>query len=331
MVIPMQPEIQKQFANFKQKLESYPEIRGVTIGNLPGQRGWTNSFQIEGKPTNEPVRMAVRYVGPDYFEFMDIQIKEGRGFTDIWKQDSASFILNEAAVKFLGWEGEAIGKTMSFTGGQNNNELITCKIVGVAENYHFESLYKSIQPMIIRPTQWSDIAVKLNGTNLFETLAVVENTWAEFAPAWPFEYSFLDENLSAQYIKEEKLGKSIQLIGITALIIACMGLFGLVSFIVERRKKEISIRKILGATAGQIVVLLSRGFASMIVVAFVIAIPLAWYMSEQWLQNFAYRTEFSFWPVLLIGGLAMLAALITISYHSFKATLIDPATMLREE
>ncbi|MEM7513796.1 MAG: FtsX-like permease family protein, partial [Bacteroidota bacterium] len=207
-------------------------------------------------------------------------------------------------------------------------------IIGVVEDFHFNSLHYEINTlaMVVHP-EWgySEMTVKISGQNVSEALADIEGVWNKLVPTWPFEYSFLDEHFEELYRSEQQMEAVVSMMAILAIFIACMGLFGLIVFTTERKTKEIGIRKILGASVSQIMMHLSRNFALMMLVAFVVFTPFTYILMRQWLDNFAYRIQIN--PlVFLIGGiLAFFIAMLTISYHTLRSARSNPADALRYE
>jgi putative ABC transport system permease protein len=227
----------------------------------------------------------------------------------------------------MGWSSEeAIGKPLIY-GGRNGN------IIGVIKDFHFESLHNKIVPIIllINKSGHGQISVKISGKNTPATLDFLKGKWEEFRPEYPFDYSFLDEDYSALYKSEQQLGLIFGLFSSLAVVIACLGLFGLASFSAIQRTKEIGIRKILGASVSGIIALFSKDFLKLIFIANFIAWPLAYYAMSRWLENFAYRTEISAATFIIAGLTAVVIALATISYQSVKTALANPVKSLRHE
>jgi putative ABC transport system permease protein len=266
------------------------------------------------------------YVDYDFIDLFEITLKEGRNFSPDYPTDSVdSYILNESAVKALGWES-AIGK--QFRGG---------KIIGVVKDFHFQPLGLAIKPLFLAlrkgrgAMNTEHIAIKLKTGDLENTLAAIGQTIKNFVPHIPFEYRFMDEAYAQLYQSEQRLGQAFTIFTLLALFIACMGLLGLVSQQVMQRTKEIGIRKVLGASVPGIVFLLSKDFLKLVVLALLIAVPLAWYAMSRWLEDFAYSIDLSWWMFGLAGVVALAIALITVSFQSIKAALANPVKSLRSE
>lgn len=207
------------------------------------------------------------------------------------------------------------------------------KVIGVLKDVHFESLKQEIVPTVyfIAPYMAWNCVLRLRPEKVQETVSFVEKTWKAFNPGLPFEYTFVDENFAKLYREEERQGKLFAVFAILAILISCLGLVGLASFTAERRRKEIGIRKVLGASSSNLVLLLSREFTLLVVLAFVVAAPLAWYMVDQWLQNFAYRTDMDLWVFGLAGLATVLIAWMTVGYQTTKAALMNPVHAIRHE
>lgn len=244
--------------------------------------------------------------------------------------DTSAFLINQAAVKALGLKSpeDAIGK--EFVYGGRRGEL-----VGVFNDFHFESMHERILPLVVylptNPNNYGNISVKIAGNNIPGALAQIETTWKKFVPEMPFEYTFMDENFDRLYEAEQRQGTIFTVFACIAIFIACLGLFGLSAFAISQRIKEIGIRKVLGANTGSIVGLLSKDFLKLVLVAAVIAFPLAWYAMSRWLQDFAYRISVPWWVFIFAGIVAGVVAFVTISIQTIKAASANPVKNLRTE
>jgi putative ABC transport system permease protein len=266
----------------------------------------------------------------DYIETLDIALAAGRSFSPQMDADtSRDLIINETAARALGWNTpqEAVGQTVNYFRNRSGT------IIGVVKDFHFQTLHMGMQPlmMVLAPDGYGYAAMRIAAHDIGGTLEHVKNAWTTFAPQWPFEYLFLDDNFGKQYEAEQRLGKIFGAFGGIAIFIACLGLFGLASFTAGRRTREIGIRKVLGATASAIVHLLSREFLKLVLVANVIAWPVAYFAMNKWLQSFAYRIDMGWWIFALAGGVALLIALLTVSMQAIKAALANPVEALRYE
>jgi putative ABC transport system permease protein len=236
-------------------------------------------------------------------------------------------MLNESAIGELGWTPEeALGKKVNFGGSIGY-------IKAVVRDFYFNSLHYQVGPLaiMIEPNQANVLLVQLSSGNPLEHLAALEDIWKILVPDRPFNYKFVDQEYERLYRSEERVGSIFRLFAGIAVFVACMGLFGLVSYVALRRTKEIGIRKVLGAGVSNIVVLLSRDFVKLVVLAIVIATPVSWYTMNRWLEGFAYKIDVSWWIYPLAGILAIAVALLTICFHSIKAALMNPVDSLRSE
>ena len=261
----------------------------------------------------------------------ELDVAAGRNYREDQGVDRfESFILNESAAKAIGWRNpeNAVGKRIVY-GGRDAH------IVGILKDFHFESLHQDIQPTIFfipsDSTNYNYMSIKLDGGNIAGGIAHLEKTWKQFLPQFPFEYHFIDEDFGALYEAEQRQGRVFIGFAILAILVACLGLFGLTAFVAQQRKKEVGIRKVLGATTAGLVGLLSKDFLKLVAIAIVIASPLAYYFMENWLTDFAYRIDLQ-WPIFLIAGMiAVLIAFLTVSYQSIKAAIANPVDSLRSE
>jgi putative ABC transport system permease protein len=235
--------------------------------------------------------------------------------------------LNESAAKRLGWTPEqAVGKRMFLDNSRPGF------VSGVVRDFHFESLHTPIKPLVLFPEiRGRQLLVKVSGRNLPRTIAFVEARWKQLVPYMPFDYRFLDDEYTELYQSEYRLGTVMDIFAGIAVILTCLGLLGLSAYVVSQRTKEIGVRKVLGASVTSIVTLLSRDFLKLVFVAIIIACPLAWYAMSRWLQDFAYRINIEWWVFALAGLLAVVIALLTVSFQSLRAALMNPVKCLRTE
>jgi len=236
-------------------------------------------------------------------------------------------IINETAVKLLGWE-DPIGKQI-VVGKQRT--LVT--IVGVVKDFHSQSLHSKIKPLVITNNTklFKVLALKINGQNVPETLEFLEDTWKRFLPDRPFEFWFIDESIQKLYEKEQRLGQLVSICAALAICVACLGLFGLAAFTAEQRTKEIGVRKVLGASISSIMLLLSKEFIRLVLIAAFIAYPVAYFTLGDWLESFPYRVELSWWIFAFSGIVTLFVALITVSHHAIRVALTNPVDALRDE
>ncbi|GAB4027594.1 ABC transporter permease [Spirosoma gilvum] len=278
--------------------------------------------------TMAPVKINLRGLSVDY-DFIpayQIGMAAGRNFARTYSTDTAMVILNETAVRQLGWTPEqAIGKPFQYGPAKG-------QIIGVTKDFHFESLHQQMAAlaMILRPGQLNWLSIPLKG-NTPEAVQRVESVWKQFFPQQPFDYKFLDERFDRLYAREQTQQTLFSIFSGIAILISCLGLFGLSMFMAEARTKEIGIRKVLGASEASLVALFSKDFMKLVLVALVIASPVAWYAMHNWLKDFAYRTDIQWWVFVLAGGLTVLIALLTVSFQSVKAALSNPIKSLKSE
>ncbi len=320
----------------KSQLRSNSEVQQMTVGGVyPGIELVTDMlFFAEGKTSQENVDIQTTYVEGNYIETLGIELLKGRTFSSEFKSDTNAVVLNESAIKALGYDVEsALGKQVYYA---LNGERYAMRIIGVVADYHFESLQHEIEPLALLispafsgPTRYFIMDVQsASYTSLVQS---IERVWDEVNPGSPFQYSFLDADFERNYRKEMLTMQLIQSFTLIAIVIACLGLFGLAAFTAERKTKEIGVRKVLGASVGQVVVLLSSEFARLVLIAVVIAAPIAYFMMDEWLNEFAYRIEMSWWVFLVAGLIAMTMAILTVSFQAIKAALSNPVKSLRSE
>lgn len=326
------PMVQRYEA-FKKEITRHADIKNVTgVVDALGARHQGDNFRFEGMERSS--LFSVFWPMHDFFETFGLNVVQGRAFKkNILSDDTAAVVINQAMCRRMNWrEDEAVGKSCEYSGRQG-------KVIGVVEDFNFASKHRNIEPLVIQPRIDTRnfnflikyVAVKMDTDDIKETLAFVENQWNEFAPGWPFDYFFLEDELNTLYKDEDKLSKVASLFSGLAIVVACLGLFALASFTAEQRKKEIAVRKVLGSTVPQVVLLLSKDFTKLITVAFIIACPLAYFSIDSWLNNFAFRVSMN--PLIfVIAGVSTLGiALITISLQSFKAASANPSTVLKYE
>ncbi len=259
----------------------------------------------------------------------DLKLAAGRSFSKDFPTDSTqAMVINEAASKMLGYSTpqEAIGRKFDQWGKKG-------QIIGVLKDFHYKSLQSNIPPLVMRYEPWGKgmISVRVSAANLPATLKAITNKWSQLIPNRPFEYNFLDEFFDRQYRSEDHFGNLFFNFAVLAIFISCLGLLGLSSYSTMQRTKEIGIRKVLGANVAGIVNLLSIDFIKLVLIALVIAVPIAWFGMNKWLQDFAYRTDIAWWIFGLAGLLSVLVAFSTISYQSIKAAIANPVKSLRTE
>jgi len=267
-----------------------------------------------------------------------MKIKQGRDFSEKFPSDSTAVILNEAALPMFGISEDPIGKKItSFhgvrpDGSPDPNNLKTWELVGVVENFHYYNMREGILPLgLFLGKDDGCINFKFNSSHANEVVQSIEKIWKQLAPGQPFQYSFLDEDFGRMYRTEQRLSSIFLIFAGLAIVIACLGLFALTSFTAEQRTKEIGIRKVLGASVSSIVIMLSKDFGKLVLIAFVIAAPVAWFGADWWLKGYTYKTNLELWVFLCAGLAAIVIAWATMSFQSFKAASNDPVKSLKSE
>lgn len=321
------------FETFKDQLSSLAMIEKVSFTNaLPGKQGWSGQIAYpEGKSGDDAVSVEYISVDENYLDVLGLELIAGRGFDKQREADlKEGLILNEAAVEVFGWTSaeEAIGKKITSPSQTPQGEVI-----GVVKNYHQQGLQQKIGPITLdyAPEYSYFYAIKYKAANTQEVITSLKSTWSQSFTGFDFDYFFLDENFEKQYQAEKRLANVLSLFASVTMMIAAIGLLGLVSFMVVARTKEIGVRKVLGADVFSITALLTKEFILLIIVANLIAIPLVWYFAEQWLQAFAFRTPIN--PFLFVGTLviAVTTTLLIVGVQTMKAALSDPVKSLRYE
>ena len=328
VVIPVRDyKTMKDFEVIKNILLQNHEILSVArSSSLPGKTIGTGGFLPEGNSWYPRYSMFVDY---DFIPTMGMEITEGRNFSREFSTDlEDAYIVNEAAVKEFGWE-QAVGKRLIWRGDRNKKG----EVIGVLKDFHFKSLHQKIEPIIFHMLRggFSYITIRTSAENVLGTVDAIKENWAEFNPNIPFEFFFLDENMNRLYHLENRMEKVSGIFTFLAVFIACLGLFGLASYVAEQRTKEIGIRKVLGATSFSIVGLLSKEFLKLVTFSNIMAWPVAYYAMNKWLQNFAYRVSPGVLTFLAAGALSLFIALLSIGYQSIKSAYANPANALRYE
>lgn len=319
--------LDSQRETFKQELEKLSIVKSVSLCNaVPGFPGISNWGLPIDKAT-ENVHVSVFECDPDYLNTLHIEMAEGRFFNHEIQSDQEAIVLNETAVKKLGWENAPIGKR--YRVGKDFT------VIGVAKDVHFEALQYEIFPQAYIPnrhkTSSSKIIVKLAGANTDHSILEIKSVWSAIVPQREMYYSFMDKTFDSWYKTEQKTSKLAILLSLIAILLSNFGLFAYIILKINQRIKEIGIRKVNGARISEVMIMLNKDFVKWVAIAFVIATPLAWYAMHQWLQNFAYKTELSWWIFALAGLLALGIALLTVSWQSWRAARRNPVEALRYE
>jgi putative ABC transport system permease protein len=314
--------------SFKNELLKQTEVKSVSISDfLPvsGTKRNGNTFYNEGKTKEESgVFAQAWWVDNDYLKTMGMKLSSGRNFSPDIAGDSQAVIINQAMVNKLHLK-DPVGKRIAVSWAVFN-------VIGVVDNFNFESMRGVIDPICLHlGTNASIVSVKLNATETRRGLASIESVWKKFVPGQPIRTTFLDESFANMYDDVQRMGRIFSSFAVLAIVIACLGLFALSAFMAEQRNKEIGIRKVLGATVSGITAMLSKDFVKLVLLSIVIALPIAGWGMHKWLQDFAYRAPIAWWIFAIAAGIALLIALVTISFQSIRAALMNPVRSLRSE
>ena len=322
----MRGEMFKNRETIRTELSKQPGIEGIALSNqsILSLEGTTGDTDWEGKGLQQGMMVHPVNIDEHFIDVTHLELAEGRGFTGS-KSDTAHFILNETAVEKAGLV-DPIGK--SFTLWQTKGTII-----GVVKDFHHSSIKTKIEPTVFfhNPSWYWLVYVKTNGKDNAGAIASTEKVWKQYNAEYPFEYQFLDSSFDAMYKTEQRTGRLFTAFSVVAIFISCLGLFGLATFTAAQRIKEIGIRKVMGASVNEIVVLLSKDFLKLIVMALVIAVPASYFGMQNWLQDFAYRIPIDWTVFVVAGGISLLIAFLTISFQTIKAAMGNPVESLRTE
>lgn len=320
--------------------EEVSKLSGISNSIYAGFLPVANSARTDNSFSTEAVmdaengfNMQVWDIDDRYIPFMGMEMAEGRNFSKELATDSTAIIINETAARLMGVTNNLLNKKLyTVQQGQSAQDPVSYNIVGVVKNFHFESLKENVGPLCFRlgKSNWA-IAFKVSTHDIKNLVGNIESKWKAMAPGQPFVYSFMNDWFDDMYRVEQRTGKLGLTFAIIAILIACLGLFGLAAFMAERRVKEIGIRKVVGASAANLTIMLSKDFIKLVLIASVIAFPVAWWAMNKWLQDFAYRIHIGWWVFIAAGFIAVLVALITVSFQAVKAALVNPVKSLRTE
>jgi ABC-type antimicrobial peptide transport system permease subunit len=321
-------EIAQNFAVLKQELLNTGYVEAVAKTSSPMTEVYNkwSDFSWDGKAPDSHIALEALMTEWDYEKAAGLKFIQGRPFSPEYATDSNAVILNETALKVIGYE-DPIGRTMT-SGGRE----IT--IVGVVEDVLMLDPFKPVSPGVIlfNANVDDNVLVRVKPTvDLKEALTAIEPIFEQYNPSFPFEYSFVDEEFNKKFAMENQVGKLSGLFAVLAIFISCLGLFGLASYVAEQRTKEIGIRKVLGASVVALWRMLSKDFIVLVIISCCIAVPIAYYVMHNWLQQYEYRTEISWWIFAAAGLGALLITLLTVSYQTIKAALMNPVKSLRSE
>lgn len=326
----------KQIRAFKEELLKLPGVEKVALaGDLPtagpgnlNQRGWFRDATLDAKKVT--IFTTIR-VDENYIPVLNMQMAKGRNFSPDFKTDSTGIILNETAANMLGLKDPL--NTQLYRPNDNNIGKITAfHVVGIVKDFNFSTMHEKVGPMVIElNNNWEKTVLRISTKNIPSLIDQIKNKWNSMAPGMPFSYSFMDNDFNNLYHAEQQTGQLFTTFAVFAIFIACLGLFGLVTYAAEQRTKEIGIRKVLGAGVGRIVAMLSKEFVSLVFIASLIGFPVAGWAMNKWLQSFAYRIHISWWVFLAAGITTMMIALVTISLQTIRAAIANPVDALKNE
>jgi len=331
LFMPLEGELGKTFPTFKEELSKQPGILSVTsAGSSPLEVGSsTQGVRWPGKDTTKLILFANNPVTYDYIKTMGIKLVAGRDFGRDYGLDTNNYLINEATARKIGYK-DPVGKELTMWGDKGT-------IIGLMKDFHHNSLHVPIEPLIIRlqkpswGNNWGSIIVRTKAGQSKQAIASMEKTWKQFNPGFPFQYFFTDDEIAKTYKAENTVSKLSRYFAFLAIFISCLGLFGLVTFTAEQRTKEIGIRKVLGASVTGIIQMLSTDFLKLVLLASLIAFPIAWWAMDNWLADYAYKVDIGWWIFPIAGITAMLIALLTVSFQAIKAAFANPVTALRSE
>jgi putative ABC transport system permease protein len=337
LVLPTDGKILKAIDLLKIEFRQNSHVQNISMAyNTPNHILGGYSMKNNMMANSEEMGVTANPVDQDFIKTTGLELITGSDYSlqdmkDVANEDQSKnvyqFIINESAAAALGWNAhDAIGKKMSL--GDDRPGYVK----GVIKDFHFESLHNPIKPLVLFPGSWFGvIMVKLDGKDIPQTIASIGASWKELVPHRPFEYHFLDEDFNKMYISEMKMGQILNVFAGMAILLACLGLFGLSSYAAQQRIKEIGIRKVLGASLLQLATILSKDFVKLAIVAFLIAAPLAWLVMSDWLQNFNYRVSLSWWIFLIAGSVSLIIAILTVSIQAIKVALANPIKNLKSD
>ncbi len=323
-----------QVEAFKEEVRQLGQVESATLSNFlptPSSRSNSSYFREGAMEQENAIQMQTWDVDYDYIPTLNMELIAGRDFDRQFATDSMAIIINEATLRVLGvGPEEALGIRVSGDIESENPKFYT--VIGVLKNFHYESLRENIGALgLFLNNSTGTMAVKLKAGDFSNTIASIEGIWNKIAPGQPFSYRFMDESFNTTYEAEQRLGQIFMVFTMLSILIACLGLFGLAAFNAQKRTKEIGIRKVLGASVGQITYRLTTDFLKMVGIAILISLPVGWFVMNKWLEDFSYRIEIGWWVYALAALLAIAIAILTVSYQSIKAAIVNPVKSLRTE
>lgn len=333
LTIPNSYALGKNEQVFKQQMLRDPRIVNATVSwyKPAGPSSYNNAIAYPQGNDKLIVNGVDYHIDENYIPTLGMQIVAGRNFSKDFATDSSGIILNETAVKEFGWDVDnAVGKILIRQNSVRGHNY-PYHVVGVVKNFNFKSLHEMITPLYMTLHPEGGLIFKIKATDIPALLTDMKRQWDAFKTDEPFEYAFMDELYNKAYSTEQKAGTILNIFSILTILVACMGLFGLVTYTAEQRTKEIGIRKVLGASVTQVIEMLSKDFLKLVLIASLIAFPVSWWAMNKWLQSFAYRVDISWWVFAAAGILALLIALVTISFRAISAAMANPVKSLRTE
>jgi putative ABC transport system permease protein len=321
---------------FKQEVKQLAHVQSVALSNSsPTDVASDNTSSFFKSPVIDQKGAVLSHwwsVDEDYIPTLGIKMVSGRNFSKDMATDTAAVLINEAFAKIFGYS-QPVGQFVYAPANDMLTKTNKLHIIGVMKDFNFKSLRENVPPLVIylSPNWANTMSIRINTADIPGLLAEVKNKWKTVAPNQQFSYSFMDQDFDAIYRSEQRMGSISIAFTSLAIIIACLGLFGLAAYAAEQRTKEIGIRKILGANVSTIVGMLSKDFIKLVIISIIIATPFAWWAMQKWLESFAYRVDIQWWILAVAGFTAILIAFITISYQSIKAALANPVNSLRSE
>jgi putative ABC transport system permease protein len=328
LIVSRGQDLGESYQAFRYELEKSNAVEHIGASTSVPSKEFDSTIFLPEQPANyEETSLTYAFVDVDFAKTLNVEFVQGRNFEAGRGTDSTACIINEAAVKRLGWE-DPIGKTLTMGGFDPG------KVVGVMKDFNYQSLHTAVEPLVLKLANWPPIgflSIKLKPGQLEKGIADTKAAWQKAAPTATFNYSFLDEDFAQLYTLEQRMSRVFGIFSVLATLIACLGLFGMASFLAEQRTKEIGIRKVLGASVTGLTGMLAKDFLKWVLIAIALASPLAWYFMNQWLADFAYRIQLQWWMFAVAGIGALTIAFLTVSFQSVRAALANPVKSLRSE
>ena len=309
-----------------------PRVTNITLSwyKPAGPTGNNNALAYPEGKDNQITKTLEYHVDEQYIPTFGMQMAAGRNFSPEYKTDSSAIILNETAAKTFGWEGKAIGQRLTRQNSERGNNFVYT-VIGVVKDFHFKSLHENITPLLIVLQPEPGFIIKIKTTDVAGVLSSIKQQWDSFNTDETFKYAFMDDLYIKTYAAEQKTGTILNIFAVLTIFVACLGLFGLATYTAEQRAKEIGIRKVLGASVAQVTTMLSKEFLKLVLIACLIAFPLAWWAMSKWLQDFAYRININWYIFLIAGLIALSIALLTVSFQAIKVAIANPVKSLQTE